>query len=72
MLEKDFPILEFDEERNAFIRPENDIKPVDIAERCVLCFFSESIEKMVNKFPHKIAAHFKAEGLFLPVLPYKY
>lgn len=45
MIEKEFPILEFDEEKNAFIRPNSMIQPVDIAEKCVLCFFSEAIEK---------------------------
>ena len=72
MLEREFPILEFDEERNAFIRPENIIKPIYIAERCVLCFFSEAIEKIINKYPNKIVTHFKAESLSFPVYELDY
>jgi len=30
MFQKEFPILEFDEDKNAFIRPSNLIQPVDI------------------------------------------
>jgi len=48
MLQKEFPILEFDEDKNAFIRPANVVQPVDgIPEKCVLCFFSEAIEKVL-------------------------
>ncbi|MDR1547687.1 MAG: hypothetical protein LBT06_03745 [Hungatella sp.] len=47
MIEKEFPILEFDEEKNAFIRPNSMIQPVDIAEKCVLCFFSEAVENIL-------------------------
>ena len=72
MIENEFPILEFDEERNAFIRPENILKPVDISEKCVLCFFSEAIEKILNEFPHRIAAHFKAESLCFPLYELDY
>ena len=67
LTEKEFPILEFDEDRNAFIRPVNLIKPIDIPEKCVLCFFSEAIEKFVNEFPHKIITHFKTESRSFPV-----
>lgn len=72
MIEKEFPILEFDEEKNAFIRPNSIIKPVDITEKCVLCFFSEAIEKILGEYPHRIAANFKAESLRLPVYELDY
>jgi len=35
MLHQEFPILEFDEDRDAFIRPERLIAPIDIPERAV-------------------------------------
>jgi len=35
MLHGEFPILEFDEDINAFIRPEIFIKPIDISD--ILC-----------------------------------
>ena len=72
MLEKDFPILEFDEDKNAFIRPENIIKTIDITEKCVLCFFSEAIEKIINKYPHKIVTHLKAESFSYPIYELDY
>jgi uridine phosphorylase len=73
MVQKEFPILEFDEDKNAFIRPSNIIKPIDgIAERCVLCFFSEAIEKILTEYPHKIVSYFKAEGTNYPLYELDY
>ncbi|MEA4919665.1 MAG: nucleoside phosphorylase [Clostridiaceae bacterium] len=72
MIEREFPILEFNEEKNAFIRPNSIIKPVDITEKCVLCFFSKAIEKILEEHPHRIAANFKAESLMLPVYELDY
>lgn len=72
MLEKEFPILEFDEDKKAFIRPENTIKPIDIPERCVLCFFGEAIEKLLSEYPNRIIAYFKAESLRLPIYEIEY
>jgi len=72
MLHHDFPILEFDEDRNAFIRPERIIKPIDISERAVICFFTDAIEKLLAEYPHKIVTHLKGEGLTLPVYELDY
>jgi uridine phosphorylase len=64
MLQKEFPILEFDEDKNAFIRPLNTVQPIDgIPERCVLCFFSEAIEKIITEYPNKIISRFLSEGI---------
>lgn len=72
MIEKEYPILEFDEEKNALIRPNNIIQPIEIAENCVLCFFSEAIEKILGEYPYRIAANFRAESLRLPVYELNY
>ena len=73
MLQKEFPILEFDEDNNAFIRPSNLIKPVkNIPERCILCFFSEAIEKIITEYPHKIISYFKSEGFNYPLYELDY
>ncbi|MDR0312603.1 MAG: nucleoside phosphorylase [Treponema sp.] len=73
MLQKEFPILEFDEEKNAFIRPSNLIQPIEgIPERCVLCFFSEAIEKILTEYPHKIFSNFIAEGINYPLYELNY
>jgi uridine phosphorylase len=73
MLTKEFPILEFDEDKNAFIRPSNVIQPIDnIPERCVLCFFSEAIEIILKEYPHKIISCFKSEGINYPLYELEY
>ena len=71
-VKNEYPILEFDDDKNAFIKPTDVIKPIDISEKCVLCFFSEAIEKILLKYPNKIAAHFKSEGFSFPVYELEY
>jgi hypothetical protein len=64
MLQKEFPILEFDEDKNAFIRQSDIIQPIDdIPERCVICFFSEAIVKILLEYPHKISSKYLSEGI---------
>jgi hypothetical protein len=41
-------LLEFDASRVAIIEPAHIIKPIDIAEHCVLCFFQEVIRELVS------------------------
>jgi uridine phosphorylase len=42
-----YPILEHDPTREAFIEPSRIIRPRDIPEHCVICFFREVIEQVV-------------------------
>jgi uridine phosphorylase len=72
VLKKDFPILEYDDDKDAFIRPSNLIKPIDIAKRCVLCFFSEAIEKILSEHPNKIVTQLKSEDFCIPVYELEY
>ncbi|MDR1803824.1 MAG: nucleoside phosphorylase [Treponema sp.] len=73
MLQKEFPILEFDEDRNAFIRPSIMHKPIDgLAERCVLCFFSDAIEKILAGHQHKTFPGFLSEGINYPLYELDY
>ena len=72
MLRNEFPILEFDADRNAFIKPSEIIRPIDIADKCVLCFFAEVIERILSKYPSKIMAYFHAESLRVPVYELQY
>ncbi|MDR0273502.1 MAG: nucleoside phosphorylase [Clostridiales bacterium] len=67
MLKKEFPILEFDYDRNSFISAQKIIKPIDIALNCVLCFFPEAIEKILSEYPNKIVARVEAESFKIPV-----
>lgn len=45
----DFPILEFDEAREAIIEPTRAVKPAEVPERCVLCFFHDVVEKLASE-----------------------
>lgn len=72
MLQKEFPILEFDKEKNALIRPYNGIQSADIADRCVLCFFGEVIDKVLEECSHKIVTHFIAGSVKLPIYELEY
>lgn len=44
-----YPILEYDSTRQAFIEPSKVVKPRDVPEHCVICFFREVIEKVVTE-----------------------
>ena len=51
-----FPILEFDSTREAMIEPSRVFQPRDVPEHCIICFFREVIEKIVNEKHAKIVA----------------
>ena len=73
MIKKEFPILEFDEDKNAYIRPSNMIKPIEgIPENCVLCFFSEEIKNILEEYPNKIISNFIASGIYYPLYELDY
>jgi len=42
----DYPILDFDPSRGAIIEPSRIVRPIDVPEHCVLCFFRDVIEKL--------------------------
>ena len=42
-----YPILEYDPTREALIEPSRVIRPRDVPEHCVICFFQEVIDKVV-------------------------
>jgi hypothetical protein len=46
---KQFPILEFDADVNAFLNPQDIIKPIDIPEKCVICFLKEVLDGLYNE-----------------------
>lgn len=72
MKKEAFPILEFDDDKNAFIRPSHLFKPMDIAKRCVLCNFGEAIEKILEEYPHRLVTYFEAESIKLPIFELAY
>lgn len=72
MIKKEFPILEFDDEKEAFINPTTIHKKIDISENVVLCFFGEAIEKLKNEFSHEVKYRLKFESYFYPVYEFEY
>ncbi|MEJ2708683.1 MAG: nucleoside phosphorylase [Anaerolineales bacterium] len=44
-----YPILEFDSTPEAYIEPSRVIRPRDMPEYCVICFFQEVLEKIVSE-----------------------
>ncbi len=49
-----YPILEFDSAREAFIEPSKVIQPRDVPEHCIITFFSEVIEKVIAEHRAKL------------------
>lgn len=49
-----YPILEFDSMREAFIEPSRVYKPRDMPEHCLICFFKDVIDKVVENYSAKI------------------
>ena len=68
MLEKrQYPILEFDPCRSAYIEPSNLIKSIDIPECCIITFFRDIIEMKKNNGQLKQVASIHSETLDIPV-----
>ncbi|MCL2671532.1 MAG: nucleoside phosphorylase [Clostridiales bacterium] len=72
MLHKEFPILEFDSDKDAFIRLSHTVAAVEVSEHCVLCFFGEAIAKILLECPHKVVGEFRAGSIRLPIYELAY
>lgn len=48
MLQRDYPILEFDSDREALINAADQLARIQIPEHCVVCFFNDVIDKLVS------------------------
>lgn len=64
---QNFPILEFDPDREAVIEPGKVIKPIDIPERCVICFFKEVVDSIASKNELQVITELKSECGTTPV-----
>jgi uridine phosphorylase len=51
-----YPILEHDPAREAMIEPARTVKPCEVAEACVICFFQEVVEKAAAEGPARVVA----------------
>jgi uridine phosphorylase len=67
MFKKKFPILEFDENKEAVIQPDKIFKPIDIPEYCVLPIFQEVIDKLVESKRTKFIHNIESEMRLLPI-----
>ena len=49
MIEHDYPILEFDSTPQAILEPQRIIKPIDVPEHAVMCFFQDKFQFFVDR-----------------------
>ena len=54
MKRREYPILEYDSSRIAIIEPEKVVKPVDVPEHCVICFYQDVINDVVENYVFSI------------------
>lgn len=67
-----YPILEFDDTREAFIEPSKIIKPLgNMPERVVFCFFQDSIKRLVDESQASIIHHLGSEIGKNPIYEYQ-
>jgi uridine phosphorylase len=67
-----YPILEYDPSRKAFIEPSEVIRPRDMPEHCVVCFFMDIIEEIVATHDAKMLVENKWEDGPHPVYEIEY
>ena len=70
--QKEFPILEFDDDPNPIIDPFKLIKKQDVSEHCVLCFFGETLTAFLDEHGHATVSRFKAESHSFPIYEVDY
>jgi hypothetical protein len=62
-----YPILEFDPAPEAIIEPSRLIKPMDVPEHCVICFFREVIAQVVREREATVIASHRWEDATHPI-----
>jgi uridine phosphorylase len=67
-----FPILEHDPTREAFVEPAQVIKERDMPRHCVICFFSDVIEKVVSEHDARMLVENRWEDGPHPVYEIEY
>jgi uridine phosphorylase len=56
-----YPILEYDKTRQALIEPSKVIKPRDMPEHCVICFFREVLDKVIAENTARLLVEYRWE-----------
>jgi uridine phosphorylase len=62
-----YPILEHDKKRQSILEPSELIEKMDVPEHCVVCFFAEVIEWLVEEGGVKFLANSKSEIGYHPL-----
>ncbi|MGO8951119.1 MAG: nucleoside phosphorylase [Ktedonobacterales bacterium] len=57
----EYPILEFDSTPEAMLEPKRLIKPRDVPEHAVACFFQDVISKLVQDHGARVVKHLRSE-----------
>lgn len=60
-MQRDYPILEFDSALEAMLEPRRIIKPIDIPEHAVACFFQDVITQLSQRHATRVIKHLKSE-----------
>lgn len=68
---REFPILEFDPEKEAFIEPGRLIKSMDMPERCVICFFKEVVDELADRGKLHVVNELRSECGTIPIYEMK-
>lgn len=61
MKKEPYPILEFDGNRQSILEPAELIKEMDVPEHCVICFFAEVIQWLIEEKGARFLANSKSE-----------
>lgn len=70
--ENNYPILEFDEDKNALIEPSKIIEKRDVPEECIIAFFGDVINKKKEEGKLKQISSICLESIIIPVYITKY
>jgi uridine phosphorylase len=60
-MQEEYPILEFDATPEAILEPRRLLKPIDIPEHAVVCFFQDVITQLSQRHTTRIIKHLKSE-----------
>lgn len=60
-MQQDYPILEFDSAPEAILEPSRLIKPIDIPEHAVACFFQDVITQLSQQHEMRVIKHLRSE-----------
>lgn len=71
-MKREFPILEFDNDKSAIIEPHKLIKEIDIPKNAVICFFNDVIELLKKEGEAKLIKNQKSEVGLHPIYEVEY